>query len=78
MIAVDTNILVYAHRKDSPFHGNAYESILELAEGRTPWAIPWPCIHEFLAITTYSKILNRCFPSSPATSGKRRRPALFH
>jgi predicted nucleic acid-binding protein len=52
MIAIDTNILVYAHREDSPFHEKAYESILELAEGRSPWAIPWPCIHEFLAITT--------------------------
>jgi toxin-antitoxin system PIN domain toxin len=56
MIAVDTNLLVYAHREDSPWHDAAYGSIVELAEGRGPWAIPWPCLHEFLAIVTHPKI----------------------
>ena len=52
MIAVDTNILVYAHRSDSPHHASALSSIEELAEGVGPWAIPWPCAHEFYAIST--------------------------
>lgn len=56
MIAVDTNILVYAHREDSPWHEVANRRVTDLAEGRTPWAIPWPCIHEFLAIITHPKI----------------------
>jgi toxin-antitoxin system PIN domain toxin len=58
MIAVDTNILVYAHREDSPWHQAAYACTLQLAEGRTPWTIPWPCIHEFLAITTHPRIFD--------------------
>ena len=56
MIAVDTNILVYAHREDSPWHEVANRRVTDLAEGRIPWAIPWPCIHEFLAIVTHPKI----------------------
>lgn len=56
MIAVDTNLLVYAHREDSPWHEAAFGRIAELAEGRSPWAIPWPCFHEFLAITTHPRI----------------------
>ncbi len=56
MIAVDTNILVYAHREDSPFHEAAYRRVAELAEGRASWAIPWPCLHEFLAIVTHPRI----------------------
>jgi predicted nucleic acid-binding protein len=48
MIALDTNLLVYAHREDSVWHDAAYTRVTELAEGRAPWAIPWPCIHEFL------------------------------
>jgi uncharacterized protein len=56
MIAVDTNLLVYAHREDSPFHASAYGCVLELAEGQAPWAIPWPCVHEFLAIVTHPRI----------------------
>lgn len=56
MIAIDTNILVYAHRRDSDFHVAAAEKMRRLAEGRSAWAIPWPCIHEFFAITTHQKI----------------------
>jgi len=56
MIAVDSNLLVYAHREDSPWHDIAYARMVELAEGRAPWAIPWPCIHEFLAIVTHPRI----------------------
>ena len=52
MIAVDTNILVYAHREDSPFHAIAYRRIAELAEGHANWAIPWPCLHEFISLVT--------------------------
>lgn len=56
MIAVDTNLLVYTHREDSPWHDAAFARIAELAESRSPWAIPWPCLHEFLAITTHPRI----------------------
>lgn len=56
MIAVDTNILVYAHRSDSPFHAPAAERITGLAEGSAAWAIPWSCVHEFFAIVTNPRI----------------------
>lgn len=56
MIAVDTNILVYAHRRDAEFHAAAAEQMRALAEGRSAWAIPWPCLHEFLAITAHPRI----------------------
>ena len=56
MIAVDTNILVYAHREDSPFYDAAFRRVTELAEGPAVWAIPWPCLHEFLAIVTHPRI----------------------
>jgi toxin-antitoxin system PIN domain toxin len=56
MIAVDTNILVYAHRADSTWHEQADAAIQALAEARSSWAIPWPCVFEFLAIVTHPKI----------------------
>lgn len=56
MIAVDTNLLVYAHRRDSEWHDLAAEVLRKLAEGRGAWAIPWPCVHEFLAIVTHPRI----------------------
>jgi uncharacterized protein len=66
MIAVDTNLLVYAHREDSPWHDIAYARIVDLAEGRAPWAIPWPCIHEFLAIVTHPRIYSPPTPLDKA------------
>jgi uncharacterized protein len=56
MIALDTNLLVYANREDSSWHVRAYARVVELAEGRLAWAIPWPCLHEFFAIVTYPRI----------------------
>jgi len=56
MIAVDTNLLVYAHRADSEWHASALRQLVGLAEGRSQWAIPWPCVHEFLAIVTHPQI----------------------
>lgn len=66
MIAIDTNILVYAHRQDSAFHPAAKECVRAAAEGREPWAIPWPCVHEFLAIVTHPRIFKTPTPSSIA------------
>jgi hypothetical protein len=52
MIALDTNLLVYAHRGDSAFHGTAFRVLDNLRHNSIPWAIPWPCIHEFIAVVT--------------------------
>jgi toxin-antitoxin system PIN domain toxin len=62
VIAVDTNLLVYAHREDSPFHDRAAACLADLAQGRAAWAIAWPCLHEFLAIVTHPKVYR---PPSP-------------
>jgi toxin-antitoxin system PIN domain toxin len=56
MIAVDTNLLVYAHREDSSWCEAARACLTDLAESGRPWAIPWPCLHEFLAVTTHPRI----------------------
>ncbi len=56
MIAVDTNLLVHAHREDSEFHSTALPVLLDLAERGDRWCIPWPCLHEFLALTTHPRI----------------------
>ncbi len=56
MIAVDTNILIYAHRADAPFHESAVRCIATLAEGRSPWAIPWACLHEFVGVVTRPRV----------------------
>jgi len=66
--AVDTNILVYAHRADSPWHDSAGARVRELAEGPAAWAIPWPCIHEFLATVTHPRIYRPPTPAAAAVA----------
>jgi uncharacterized protein len=66
VIAVDTNLLVYAHREDSPWHNTAYKCVRELAEGKSTWSIPWPSIHEFLAIVTHPRIYSPPTPLARA------------
>ena len=61
MIAVDTNILVYAHRAESPFHAAALRQLTQLAEGTRQWAIPVFCVTEFLRVVTHPRI---CAPPS--------------
>ncbi len=56
MIAVDTNLLVYAHRRESRIGDAAHEIMIGLAEGTRPWAIPWPCCYEFLSVVTNRRI----------------------
>lgn len=63
MIAIDTNILVHAHRRDSRWHAPAVRALESLATGRDAWAIPWPCVHEFYAIATHPRIYAP--PSTP-------------
>ena len=65
MIAVDTNILVFAHRADTTWHDAASARIRELAESGRPWAIPWPCLHEFLAVVTHARVFD---PPTPVES----------
>jgi uncharacterized protein len=66
LIAIDTNILVYAHREDSSWHEAADRCLMSEAESGTPWAIPWPCIHEFLAIVTHPRIYDPPTPPRDA------------
>jgi uncharacterized protein len=56
MIALDTNLWVYAHREDAKFHGEARAALVKLASGTERWAVPWRCGHEFIAIVTHPRI----------------------
>lgn len=66
MIAIDTNILVYAHREDAEWHAAAERAVARLAEGMPEWAIAWPCLHEFVAIVTHPRIFKTPTPAALA------------
>jgi toxin-antitoxin system PIN domain toxin len=58
VIAVDTNILVYAHREELHEHLRARVKITEFAEGDVPWGIPVFCIGEFVRVVTHPKLFD--------------------
>jgi toxin-antitoxin system PIN domain toxin len=58
LIAVDTNILVYAHREELPPHAAARARLTALAEGDAPWAIPVFCLGEFLRVVTHPRLFD--------------------
>ena len=53
MIAVDTNILIYADREEMPLHGLALDALRRLAEGPEAWGLPVFCIGEFLRVISH-------------------------
>ena len=64
MIAIDTQILIYAHRLDSAWHERARDKIRELATSPAPWAIPMHCLTEFYAKVTQRGLFK--WPTEPA------------
>jgi uncharacterized protein len=66
VIAIDTNILIYARRSELPHHRQARSLVFSLAEGRSPWALPWPCAYEFLKTVTHPRIFRRPTPLQDA------------
>ncbi len=56
MIAVDTNILIYAHRGETELHDSAAAQLVTLAEGMERWALPVFCVTEFMRVVEAVRI----------------------
>ena len=70
MVAVDTNLLVYAHRREVKEHEAAKQLVQDLAEGSSTWAIPWPCLYEFFSVVTNPRIWKKTASSSVEASAQ--------
>jgi toxin-antitoxin system PIN domain toxin len=80
MQAIDTNILIHAEVESSERHASARQILTELAEGTLPWAIPWPCIYEFLRVVTHPRVFHPPVPMDLALEDLQRvlaSPSLF-
>ena len=72
MIAIDTNLLVYAHRPEMPFHERAREVLNGAVAGVEPVSIPWPCAHEFLVVVSNPRIFRDPTPMELALHALRQ------
>lgn len=67
MVAMDTNILVYAHRQEyQEVHRLALDLLRPFIEGREPWAIPYACAHEFISVVTHPRVFHKPTPIAEA------------
>lgn len=64
--ALDTNILVYAHRVEAPHHRAALRLLRETVAGREPWALCWPVVYEFLRVVTHPRVFHPPTPMETA------------
>jgi hypothetical protein len=62
MQAIDTNILIFAEMQSSKHHAVALKILKGLATGNLPWAIPWPCVYEFLRVVTHPRVFHPPVP----------------
>jgi toxin-antitoxin system PIN domain toxin len=80
MQAIDTNILIHAEVESSQHHRPALKILQGLAEGALPWAIPWPCVYEFLRVVTHPRVFHPPVPLNIALEDLRQllaSPSLF-
>lgn len=66
MIALDTNILIQARRQELELHREAAALLERLANGDEVWAIPWPCVYEFLRVVTHPRAFDPPTPLDDA------------
>lgn len=58
MIAVDTNLLVYADRRDLPQHARARAVVEGLAAGNEPCGLPVFCLAEYVRVVTHPRLFS--------------------
>jgi uncharacterized protein len=59
VLAVDTNVLVYAADADSHFHRPCRDWIERRRQRPDAWYITWAIVYEFLRVTTHPRVLQR-------------------
>lgn len=72
MIAVDTNILVHAHREESPKHQAALARVVALSESPARWAIPVFCLGEFVRVVTHPRLFDPPYSANEACEALTR------
>lgn len=66
MLAVDTNVLVYAADADSPFHGPCRDWLERQRARPNAWYTTWPILYEFLRVTTHPRVMRQPWSATAA------------
>jgi toxin-antitoxin system PIN domain toxin len=66
MIAIDTNLLVYAQRRQTAQHRAAQKALERASADRRGWGIPLCCIAEFWSVVTHPASVGGPSPAKEA------------
>jgi toxin-antitoxin system PIN domain toxin len=58
VIAVDTNVIIAAHRGEHPLHAKASARLRAIVEQDAPWGLPVFCIGEFVRVVTHARVFS--------------------
>jgi toxin-antitoxin system PIN domain toxin len=59
VVAVDTNVLVYAADADSPFHAACRDWLEPQRRRADAWYTTWAILYEFMRVTTHARVMRR-------------------
>lgn len=62
MVAIDTNVLIDAHRRETRWHQAAASELIRRTESGELFAIPVFCVSEFVRVVTHRRVFR---PASP-------------
>ena len=66
MRALDVSLLAYAANRHAPEHARATRVVETLANGESPWALPWSVVYEFLQLVTHPHAVARALAPADA------------
>jgi toxin-antitoxin system PIN domain toxin len=59
VLAVDTNVLIYAADAASPFHSRCRAWLERQRSQSGAWYTTWPILYEFLRVTTHPRVMRQ-------------------
>jgi toxin-antitoxin system PIN domain toxin len=66
MFVVDTNVLVYAADRSSPFHARSVALLDRLRGEPVAWYLTWGIVYEFLRVTTHPRVMRQPWTTTQA------------
>jgi uncharacterized protein len=66
VLAVDTNVLVYAADADSQFHVPCRDWLARQRARPDPWYTTWGILYEFLRVTTHPRVMRQPWTAKAA------------
>lgn len=66
MLAIDTNIFLYAHFATFPDHKKVYDSLKKILDSNQSFCLSWQVCYEYIRVTTHPQALQKPLKAAQA------------